>query len=65
MATIQSATQKYEAKIPQMQRNYANGMSAFFGQDVSGSVPVQSYKNAVQPGTGNRWAARLRSAFGV
>ena len=65
MATIQNARAKLEAKIPQMRANYSAGLSAFFGQDVSNSIPVRSYQAKVDGTMPQRWETGLRRAFGV
>jgi len=63
--TIDRAKAKYAAKIPGMRDNYSAAMSDFFGRDVSGSVPVGSYRAKIAPGVENSWENNLRRAFGV
>lgn len=65
MATIANARQKLAAKIPQMRTNYAQGISAFLGTDVSNSIPVQSYRAKVDDSMPARWEANLRRAYGA
>jgi hypothetical protein len=63
--TIGAAQEKYENKIPLMRSNYVSGVSRFFGQDVSGSVPVKDYLAKVTPGKGAYWAQQLKKSFGI
>lgn len=65
MADINTAQEKYRSKVGQMERNYAAGMSRFFGQDVSGSLPVRNYKGAINDASAAKWASNMRGAFGI
>ncbi len=63
--TIAAAKAKLAAKIPSMGSNYNQGMSAFFGTDVSGSAPAQAYRAKVRPGMENTWEQGMKRRFGV
>ncbi len=65
MAGIDDAKAKYLAKLPQMERNYTEGMSAFFGRDVGSSIPVQSYRAKMGPAAADKWERKLRAAYGA
>lgn len=62
---IEESKRKLANKLRVMPANYIRGMSAFFGVDVSGSVPVASYKAKIKPGMEDKWAANLKNAFGL
>jgi hypothetical protein len=64
--TMQEAKAKYTTKIRAAGDKYATDVGAFLGMDVSGSLPVQNYKQAVQaPDIADRWEKGYRSAFSV
>lgn len=65
MAGIDLAKAKYALKLTVMERNYADAMSAFFGRDVSTSIPVRAYAAKMGPETADKWERGLRTAFGV
>ncbi len=62
---IRESKQKLVLKLKVMPANYASGMSGFFGQDVSGSIPAQSYKAKMGPGVADKWERNLKNAFGL
>lgn len=64
--TIQEAKVKYAEKIKTAGDKYESGMRVFLGMDVSGSLPVKRYKEAVQaPDIADRWERGLKAAFSV
>ena len=62
---IRESKAKLSLKLKVMPTNYISGMSQFFGQDVSGSVPVASYKVKMTPAVADKWERNLKNAFGV
>jgi len=62
---IRESKQKLALKLRVMPANYVAGMSGFFGQDVSASIPVQSYKAKVTPAMADKWERNLKNAFGL
>lgn len=64
--TIQEAKAKYAEKIRVAGDKYARNIGAFLGMDVSGSLPVRNYREAVQaPDIADRWERGLKAAFSV
>jgi hypothetical protein len=63
MARIDDAQAKYRAKAGVMGENYASGMSAFMGRDVSATLPVRTYKSKITPATADKWRRNLDAAF--
>ncbi len=64
--TLQAAKEKYAAKIRTAADKYEKNMGAFLGMDVSGSLPVRNYREAVQaPDIADRWERNLKAAFSV
>jgi hypothetical protein len=62
---IAESRKKLENKLRVMPANYVAGMSAFFGRDVSGSIPVANYRAKVTPATAAKWETNLKNAFGL
>ena len=62
---IRESKAKLSLKLKVMPTNYISGMSQFFGQDVSNSVPVASYKVKMTPAVADKWERNLKNAFGV
>lgn len=62
---IRESKAKLSNKVRVMPAKYAEAMSAFFGVDVSGSIPVASYKAKIGPGMPDKWEKNLKSAFGL
>ncbi len=62
---IAESKKKLQLKLRVMPQNYVSGMSGFFGQDVSNSIPVQSYKTKVTPAMADKWERNLKNAFGL
>ena len=56
---------KLRNKLRVMPANYVAGMSGFFGQDVSGSIPVANYKAKIKAGMEDKWERNLKNAFGI
>jgi hypothetical protein len=64
-STIALAQQHYAEKIPQMGTNYKAGVSRFFGQDVSGSLPARHYGEKIKAGADITYATKLKQSFGL
>jgi len=62
---IKESKAKLSNRLRVMPKNYTDGMSAFFGTDVSGSIPVGNYKIKMVPAVADKWERNLRNAFGV
>lgn len=62
---IAESKAKLALKLRVMPTNYVESMSAFFGTDVSKSIPVASYKAKVVPGLENKWERNFKNAFGL
>ena len=62
---IAESKKKLQNKLRVMPGNYTRSMSQFFGQDVSGSGPVASYKAKVTPAVADKWETNLKNAFGL
>ncbi len=62
---IAESKRKLANKLRVMPKNYVDSMSQFFGQDVSGSIPVASYKAKIKPGMEDKWERNLKNAFGL
>ena len=62
---IAESKRKLQLKLRVMPDNYVKGMSQFFGKDVSGSLPVASYKAKVTPAVADKWETNLKNAFGA
>ncbi len=62
---IAESKAKLRLKLKVMPKNYAAGMSQFLGADVSGSIPVASYKAKIGPGMEDKWERNLKNAFGL
>lgn len=62
---IRESKAKLTNKVRVMPANYAASMSTFFGADVSGSIPVASYKAKIGPGMPDKWEKNLKNAFGL
>lgn len=65
LSPIDVAQKRFAEKIPEMPGNFADGMSAFFGQDVGDSLPVAKFAAKVVPGLEDVWRRNLEVAFGV
>lgn len=61
---IAESKQKYANKVAVMPANYVAGMSAFFGSDVSSSLPAKNYRVKIGPGAADKWERNLKAAFG-
>ena len=62
---IKESKAKLQNKLRVMPGNYTSAMSQFFGQDVSGSAPVTSYKVKITPAVADKWERNLKNAFGL
>jgi len=62
---IAESKKKLANKLRVMPKNYTDGMSQFFGSDVSNSIPVGNYKIKMTPGVADKWERNLKNAFGV
>ena len=62
---IAESKRKLQNKLRVMPENYSRAMSEFMGKDVSGSIPVASYKAKVTPAVADKWERNLRNAFGA
>ena len=62
---IAESKKKLQNKLRVMPGNYTASMSQFFGQDVSNSIPVGSYKAKVTPAIADKWEKNLKNAFGL
>jgi len=62
---ISESKAKLRNKVRVMPKNYTDAMSGFFGTDVSGSIPVASYKAKIKPGMEDKWERNLKNAFGI
>ncbi len=62
---IAESKKKLVLKLRVMPANYEASMSAFFGQSVGNSLPVQSYKAKVTPAIADKWERNLKNAFGL
>lgn len=63
--SIAESKRKLSNKLRVMPANYVSGMSAFFGSDVSGSIPVANYRAKVTPAIADKWERNLKNAFGL
>lgn len=62
---IAESRKKLENKLRVMPKNYSDSMGAFFGRDVSGSIPVANYKAKITPAVASKWETNLKNAFGL
>ena len=62
---IKESKQKLQQKLRVMPGNYTAAMSQFFGQDISNSSPVASYKAKITPAVADKWERNLKNAFGL
>ena len=62
---IAESKRKLQNKIRVMPENYVRGVSQWLGKDVSGSIPVASYKAKINPAMADKWEANVKNAFGV
>ena len=62
---ISESRKKLENKVRVMPKNYADGMSAFFGQDVGNSIPLKSYAVKITSAMPAKWERNLKNAFGL
>jgi len=62
---ISESRKKLENKVRVMPKNYNDGMSAFFGQDVSASAPCRSYAIKITSAMPAKWERNLKNAFGL
>ncbi len=62
---IAESKKKLANRLRVMGTNYTQSMSAFFGADVSGSIPVANFKAKVKPGMEDKWERNLKNAFGL
>ena len=62
---IAESKRKLANKLRVMPSNYVASMGAFFGSDVSGSIPVANYKAKIKPGMEDKWERNLKNAFGL
>ena len=62
---IRESKQKLQNSLKTMPAHYAEGMSGFFGQDVSNSPAVANYRAKITPATADRWEKNLKRAFGL
>jgi hypothetical protein len=64
-STIALAQAHYAEKIPTMGTNYRAGVSRFFGQDVSASMPARHYSEKIKAGADQTYATNLKRSFGL
>lgn len=62
---ITESKKKLTNKLRVMPKNYTDSMGTFFGQDVSGSIPVANYKAKITPAIADKWERNLKNAFGL
>jgi len=62
---IAESKKKLQLKLRVMPGNYDTAMSTFFGQSVSGSLPVAAYKAKITPAVADKWERNLKNAFGL
>ena len=62
---IAESKRKLQNKLRVMPGNYEKAMGEFFGQSVTGSIPVASYKAKVTPAVADKWERNLKNAFGL
>ena len=62
---IAESKRKLANKLRIMPKNYTDSLNQFFGQDVSGSIPVANYKAKIKPGMEDKWERNLKNAFGL
>ena len=62
---IAESKRKLANKLRVMPKNYTDSLSAFFGTDVSNSIPVANYKAKIKPGMEDKWERNLKNAFGL
>lgn len=62
---IAESKRKLANKLRVMPKNYVDAMGAFFGTDVSGSIPVANYKAKIKPGVEDKWERNFKNAFGL
>ena len=62
---IAQSKAKLALKLKVMPKNYVEGMTAFFGTSVAGSIPVASYNAKVKPGMEDKWERNLKNSFGL
>ena len=62
---IAESKRKLSNKLRVMPGNYTDAMHAFFGVDVSGSIPVANYKAKITPAVADKWEKNLKNAFGL
>ena len=62
---IRESKAKLTQKLKVMPKNYSDGMSLFFGTDVSSSIPTKSYSAKMTASVADKWERNLKNAFGV
>lgn len=62
---IAESKRKLVNKLRVMPKNYTDAMGAFFGADVTGSIPVANYKAKIKAGVEDKWERNLKNAFGI
>ena len=63
--TMAIAKASFANKLRVMPTNYNEGMSKFFGQNVSQAPPCRAYAGAMTASVIEKWERNLKASFGL